>query len=284
MTDSLGQHPWCDRANLVRSWALIALLFCASAFAAEPAAFAPDTKVAMFSSRTEEWVRVPFAQVKPGSEFTHDGRLYRSDNAGRAAIVPGIDTGKIKRADRPYDNSSYRGPRSTDAVRILDADLRVTSHALLGKVAPRTRLCFQSRVYYLEANRNLAYRGILTTAKRVRSTADGGSEGYSLRKTLVRSQPIEITQGALRHVMDRHAPGGARNAGKSTFFAAGSIRSLISDAIYYMPVQQSGDNMQRVIDAGRPIGIYRATGKPTNIYTVITTPSGMLVTAFPGPP
>jgi len=277
MTDFLTMHPWCHCARLARSWALIALLLCASALAAAPTALSPDARVAVFSSQTEEWVQTPFAQVTPGAEFTYDGRLYKSDDSGRAAIVPGIDAGNLVRADRPYDNSSYRGPAKTDAVQVLDADLRVTKHAVLGTVPSRTRLCFQGRVYYLEASRNLAYRGIINATK----IRQHKPEGYILQKTLVRSQPIEVTQSALRHVTDRHTAGGAANAGKSVF--SGEWRSLVNDAIYYIPVE-SGSNMQRVIDAGRPIGIYRATGKPINTYTVITTPSGKLVTAFPGLP
>lgn len=253
---------------------LIALLLCASALAAAPADLSPDTKVAVFSSQTEEWVQTPFAQVKPGAEFTYDGHLYTLNDSGKAAIVPDIDSGKLARADRPYDNSSYRGPGKTDAVQVLDTDLRVTRHAVLGTVESRTRLCFQGRVYYLEVSRNLAFRGIVTATK-------SKPEGYILRKTLVRSQPIEITPSAVRHIMDRHTSGGASSAGKSVF--SGEWRSLVNDAIFYVPVE-SGGNMQRVIDAGHPIGIYRATGKPTNTYTVITTPSGKLVTAFPGLP
>jgi hypothetical protein len=257
--------------SLVRSWALIALLLCASALAAAPVSFSADARVAVFATRTEEWVPTTFAQVKPGAEFTYDSHLYRVDDSGRAAILPGIDSGKLARADRPYDSSSYRGPQGNDAVQVLDADFRVTGHAVLSSVKPRTRLCFQGRVYYLEVSRNLAYRGIVTATK-----------GYILSKALVRSQPVGIAQSALQHITDRHTAGGASNAGKSVFNAG--WQSLIGDAVYYVPVAQSGGNMQRVIDAGRPIGIDRATGKPTNTYTVITTPSGKLVTAFPGLP
>lgn len=272
MTGTSRQHPR-DCARLVRAWALIALVLCASVLAAAPVSLSPDTKVAVFASQTEEWVPTTFAQVKPGGEFTYDDHLYRSDDSGKAAIVPGIDIGKLARADRPYDNSRYRGPQSNDVVQVLDADFRVTGHAVLGTVKTRTRLCFQGRVYYLEASRNLAYRGVVTATK-----------GHIPQKALVRSQPIEITQSALQHIMDRHTAGGASNAGKSLFNSTENLRSLINDAIYYIPIQQTGGNMQRVIDAGRPIGTYRATGKPTNTYTVITTPSGKLVTAFPGLP
>lgn len=267
------QALWCS-ARLVRYCAFVGLLLLAVNCASAPVTLSPDTKVAAFLPQTEEWVPTTFARVRPGTEFTHADHLYKVDDSGKAALVPDVDAAKLALADRPYDNSSYRGPQESDAVQVLDADLRVTGHAVLGKVEPRTRLCFHGRVYYLEASRNLAYRGVVIAAK----------IPQPLRKTLVRSQPIEITQGALRHIMDRHTAGGVANAGKSVFYPAEDLRRLIDHAIYFIPVEQAGGNMQRVIDAGRPIGICRSTGKPTNTYTVITTSSGKLVTAFPGLP
>lgn len=269
MTGSARQR----QAGIRRCCALIALLFLVTSCSSAPVDLSPDSKVSVFTTQTEEWVQTRSSQVKPGSEFTFDGHLYRSDDAGRAEIVPNIDSGKLERADRPYDSSSFTSPRNNDAVQVLDAGLRVTRHAVLSKAEPRSRLCFHGRVYYLEASRNLAYRGVVTIAR----TPSG------LEKTLVRSQPIEITQSGLRHVVDRHTSDGSSNAGKSVFYLSESLESLIRDAVYWMPTPSRG-NMQRVIDAGRPIGIYRSTGKPTNVYTVITTTSGKLVTAFPGPP
>jgi hypothetical protein len=49
-------------------------------------------------------------------------------------------------------------------------------------------------------------------------------------------------------------------------------------------VQQAGGNFQRVVEAGRIIGIDRATGQPTSIYTVITNAADDLITTFPGVP
>src|SRR6185312_7557880 len=48
--------------------------------------------------------------------------------------------------------------------------------------------------------------------------------------------------------------------------------------------QAFGRNYQRVVDAGRDIGIDRATGKPTPFYTVITNAWNELKTMFPGSP
>ncbi len=40
----------------------------------------------------------------------------------------------------------------------------------------------------------------------------------------------------------------------------------------------------RIVDAGRNIGTDVVTGKSTSTYTVITRPSGEIVTTFPGQP
>lgn len=49
-------------------------------------------------------------------------------------------------------------------------------------------------------------------------------------------------------------------------------------------VQQAGGNFERVIDAGRNIGMDRATGQPTSVYTVITNAADEPITTFPGRP
>lgn len=96
--------------------------------------------------------------------------------------------------------------------------------------------------------------------------------------------PIEITESALQHVIDRHTVGGSMTAGKSIFSSGENVRDLIKDAELLAPTPQDRGNYQRVVDAGRTIGIDRRTGQPTSTYTVITTESGKLVTAFPGLP
>lgn len=95
---------------------------------------------------------------------------------------------------------------------------------------------------------------------------------------------INVSQRGLTHVLERHAAGGARTAGKSIFNQGEDIAGLIRGAESVGPVQQVGGNFQRIVDAGRAIGIDRATGQPTSVYTVITNAAGDLVTAFPGIP
>ncbi|MBK7986250.1 MAG: hypothetical protein IPK11_04885 [Ignavibacteria bacterium] len=48
--------------------------------------------------------------------------------------------------------------------------------------------------------------------------------------------------------------------------------------------RQINGNFSRVVNAGRNIGIDRATGNLTSIYTIITNGQGNLITALPGIP
>jgi hypothetical protein len=104
------------------------------------------------------------------------------------------------------------------------------------------------------------------------------------RKPLSGRAEITVTNGRLAHVMARHFPGGAETAGKSLFNAGESFPALVREADSFPPVAQKvGSNFQRVVDAGRIIGVDYA-GKATSIYTVITDAAGDLITMFPGLP
>jgi len=100
----------------------------------------------------------------------------------------------------------------------------------------------------------------------------------------VTSKTINVTERGLQHVVERHIPGGLQSAGKSVFSAGEDISALIRQAQSVTPTQQAGGNLQRIVNAGKTIGIDRATGKPTSVYTVITNKSGDLITTFPGKP
>jgi len=95
---------------------------------------------------------------------------------------------------------------------------------------------------------------------------------------------ISITPRGIAHIAARHFAGGAQSAGKSLFAAGEDISTLVKQAESVKEVMQAGGNMERIVDAGRIIGIDRRTGCATKIYTVITSPSGDLITAFPGVP
>ncbi len=98
-------------------------------------------------------------------------------------------------------------------------------------------------------------------------------------------QKIKISQNSYQHIVDGHTAGGLESQGNSIFNQGEDIRGLIVQAENVDPTKQSfGNNYERIVDAGRPIGIDRVTGQPTSIYTVITDGSGNLVTAFPGVP
>jgi hypothetical protein len=100
----------------------------------------------------------------------------------------------------------------------------------------------------------------------------------------VAARGINVTERGLAHVLERHVAGGARTAGKSLFGAGEDAAALVRGASGVQRVQQAGGNFERVIDAGRTIGVDRATGQPTSIYTVITNAADELITAFPGRP
>lgn len=101
--------------------------------------------------------------------------------------------------------------------------------------------------------------------------------GYSASK-------IDITESGLDHVFERHLADGALSAGKSVFYDNVTITRLIADAETAAPVTRANGNLAWTIDAGRAIGIDRATGAATSMYTVLTNSGGRLVTAFPGTP
>jgi RHS repeat-associated protein len=95
---------------------------------------------------------------------------------------------------------------------------------------------------------------------------------------------LKVTEKGLKYIAERHLAGGARTAGKSLFNAGEDIRGLVQAGENVNPVQQLGGNFERIIDAGRDIGIDRVTGAATQCYTVITNAAGEVVTAFPGVP
>ena len=96
--------------------------------------------------------------------------------------------------------------------------------------------------------------------------------------------PIRLTERALAHIAERHMVGGALTRGKSLFNAGEDIVGLVRGAESTAATAQAGGNLQRIVDAGRIIGIDRATGAGTSFYSVITTSGGNLITMFPGMP
>jgi hypothetical protein len=84
--------------------------------------------------------------------------------------------------------------------------------------------------------------------------------------------------------LERHTINGAKSLGRSVFSEGKNIEELIKASEKVQPIQQGSGNLERVVDAGRTVGIDRNTGAPTSIYTVITDIKNSLITAFPGKP
>jgi hypothetical protein len=96
---------------------------------------------------------------------------------------------------------------------------------------------------------------------------------------------ITVGSKRLAHIIERHTEGGLKSAGKSIFSAGEDLVGLVTGAEGVQAVKQAvGRNFERVVDAGRAIGVDRATGQSTSIYTVITNIRNELVTMFPGTP
>lgn len=95
---------------------------------------------------------------------------------------------------------------------------------------------------------------------------------------------ISISESRLTHVLEGHTLNGIESVGNSIFNESEDIVALINKAGNIIAIKQSGGNFERIVDAGRNIGIDRITKKATSIYTVITDSSDQLITAFPGRP
>lgn len=94
---------------------------------------------------------------------------------------------------------------------------------------------------------------------------------------------IVITPGGLAHVIDNHTVEGGNTYGKSVFSSDVDVTDLIKQAEGTTPTQARNGNLVYVVpDAGRIVGIDRATGLPTSTYTVVTNSSDELVSAYPG--
>ncbi len=87
------------------------------------------------------------------------------------------------------------------------------------------------------------------------------------------------------HASERHGPNrDPKWKNKSQFNNESDIDKLIKESDAHPHVVQANGNHQITFDAGGNIGLDRATGLQTNTVTVITNPSGTVITAFPGVP
>ena len=96
---------------------------------------------------------------------------------------------------------------------------------------------------------------------------------------------INATDKGMKHVLERHIVNGIPEfADKSKFTTGTDLTKLIEQGTQRPMVQQPNGNFARIFDAGQAVGIDRATGLPTSTVTIVTSPSGNLVTMFPGRP
>jgi hypothetical protein len=111
-----------------------------------------------------------------------------------------------------------------------------------------------------------------------------GPPGSLFSVILGDSEEIAISADRLRHVVDLHSILRLGKYGKSAFAVGEDVVGLIKAAESVAPeAQAAGQNFERIVDAGRVIGVTR-DGNPTTVYTVITNVRNELVTAFPGLP
>lgn len=95
---------------------------------------------------------------------------------------------------------------------------------------------------------------------------------------------IKIAARGLRHVLQRHFPGGRLTRAASIFNKDEDAVSLVKAAEAIPPTVQSNGNYVRIVNAGREVGVDVTTGRPTSVYTVVTSSTDDLVTMHPGLP
>jgi RHS repeat-associated protein len=98
---------------------------------------------------------------------------------------------------------------------------------------------------------------------------------------------INSTTEGINHVKQRHVPGGSKvKADSSLFNKSEDIEALVTNAAGVAPRVSSRDPsvLEWIVDAGRPVGTVRYSGRVSSHYTVRTTRGGDLITAFPGFP
>jgi RHS repeat-associated protein len=97
------------------------------------------------------------------------------------------------------------------------------------------------------------------------------------------NEGINVTEDGFIHVMQRHYPRSGMFLGKSKFtISVREIVDMIKNSAQVPKVLQRGGNFQRVVDAGRIIGVDAITGEATSKFTIITNKAGDLITSFPG--
>jgi len=132
-----------------------------------------------------------------------------------------------------------------------------------------------------------ALEGLSGAGAKLGNAFAGWAKGASTGGANLLGQPITWKAKDLARVISKHGSSASGKGGtlKSRFGPGEDIAGLISSATHQQARPQSGSrNLIRTFDAGRTIGTDVTTGAPTSIMNVVTSPSGRLVTAFPGVP
>ncbi|RYD59225.1 MAG: hypothetical protein EOP83_20635 [Verrucomicrobiaceae bacterium] len=133
-----------------------------------------------------------------------------------------------------------------------------------------------------------AAKGVVTVG---RAVAGGAAAVMAKRAAGVApkllGQPIIAAEKDLARVINKHGPSTSGKGGllKSRFNAGEDIEALINGGTHQQARAQVGSrNLVHTFDVGRNIGTDVTTGFGTSIMTIVTQPSGRLVTAFPWRP
>jgi RHS repeat-associated protein len=220
--------------------------------------------------------------------YVRNNPLNDTDPTGNACVSNG---------NGGYVNDNSGGQSCAD---VDQADKKVNPQAIVNADAGSAASAFVLNFLINLSNAANDYFRVVTNAMGVEPSymqniptgsgaAAGTGAGAATAATFFigpEAEGINITAEGLAHVAEGHMVGGAKAVlgKKSVFSAAEDVKGLIKAAEGVRPTRMGGGDFARVVDAGRPIGIDRATGAPTSTYTVITKPNGSLVNAFPGKP
>jgi len=114
---------------------------------------------------------------------------------------------------------------------------------------------------------------VLKAGQVVKGAATVAKEGLVAAKTTPKllNPGINVTEQGMQHVLERHIVNGIPEfAGKSKFTTGVNLQELIQQGTQMPMVRQANGNFARTFDAGRAIGVNRATGQASSTVTIIT--------------
>jgi hypothetical protein len=251
--------------------------------------FTPDAQVVMADGSKK-----PISQVRVGDQV-----VATDPTTGKTAVRPVTELivgyGEKKLVELTVDTDGDRGDRTativaTDAhpfwiesrhewVNAADLNpgalLQTSAGTYVQITAVRQWTAQHQRVYNLTVDGTHTYYVVAGTTQVLVHNC-GGSP----------INPINTNAEGIDHTLRRHFSTGEESAGKSLFDDSEVPHQLAAQAegTPFVFRQDNGRVQHVVPDAGREIGVDRATGNATRTYTVVTEANGDLVTMFPGLP